>query len=378
MLMITLVLQLGLSASIPAAADARNVGALPPHINGATESELWNLFEAFKQNHGCLYSGVEEEKRRFAAFRDNVEWIKTKQHDGKSTHTVGIGPFADLTPAEFLSRYTSPSPPIPSRKQWADESYMGEHKARSGEEFPPELDWVAKGAVTAVKSQRCGNCWTFSAAGSIEGAYAIAKKKLTNFSEQEFVDCIDTGCNGGWNFNALKFAVNHTVCTLEDFPCTGKGNGSVCYLWEESPCSKATTALHKGELSGWKSVGEAKWGHTTEEDLMSALQLGPVSINMFADHHMAHYSGGVLSYSNCSEGTNHGVLAVGYGTCHPGATTGPCANVTETIDYWKVKNSWGTKFGVEGYFYLARGKFQSGCGTASTLLTNPSYPIMRR
>ena len=31
---------------------------------------------------------------------------------------------------------------------------------------------------------------------------------------------------------------------------------------------------------------------------------------MFADKHMAHYIGGVLQYSNCSEGTNHGVLAV--------------------------------------------------------------------
>lgn len=83
------------------------------------------------------------------------------------------------------------------------------------EQAPDALDWEAKGAVTSVKKQRCGNCWTFSAAGSIEGAYAIKTKKLTNFSEQEFVDCIDTGCSGGWNFNALKFAVNHTVCTLE-------------------------------------------------------------------------------------------------------------------------------------------------------------------
>ena len=58
-------------------------------------------------------------------------------------------------------------------------------------------------------------------------------------------------------------------------------------------------------------------------------QLGPVSINMFADSHMAHYTGGVLAYSNCSEGTNHGVLAVGYGTCHPGNSSGPCANVSK-------------------------------------------------
>ena len=38
--------------------------------------------------------------------------------------------------------------------------------------------------------------------------------------------------------------------------------------------------------------------------------------------------------------------------------------------------SWGTKFGVDGYFYLARGVYKAGCGPAGILLTNPSYPIM--
>jgi hypothetical protein len=102
----------------------------------------------------------------------------------------------------------------------------------------------------------------------------------SNFSEQEFVDCVDTGCKGGWNFNALKFAVNHTVCTLKDFPCMApefEGNGTQCDLWSDSPCSKKQGALVKGALSGWKSVGGKKWGETSEKDLMSALQQGKLS-----------------------------------------------------------------------------------------------------
>jgi hypothetical protein len=261
-------------------------------------------FARFKAAHSRVYSGAAEERKRFEAFRANLDIIAASNARIPG-FALGVGEFADLSPAEFMATYTSPSPP--SAAATSGPGYLGEHRAaRQGPRFPAELDWVARNAVTSVKKQRCGNCWTFSAAGSLEGAWALAGHPLTNFSEQEFVDCCDTGCKGGWNFNALKFAVNHTVCTLESFPCTGTGNGTQCQSWEASPCAAEQGALRKGELSGWKSVGAAKWGHTTEQDLMSSLQLGPVSINMFADSHMAHYKGGVLSYSNCSEGTNHG------------------------------------------------------------------------
>ena len=47
---------------------------------------------------------------------------------------------------------------------------------------------------------------------------------------------------------------------------------------------------------------------------------------------------------------DHAVLVVGYGT-------------KDGEDYWKVKNSWGTGWGDQGYFYLKRGS--NMCGVAS-------------
>lgn len=201
-------------------------------------------FNAFVQQYSKAYRDADELALRRAIFTANLKTINSLS---SPSALYGVGPFADLTPAEFMVQYTSVSPPRDQAlSAYSDSRYLGEHivtAVHSSGSLPKDLDWVAKGAVTAVKKQRCGNCWTFSAAGSIEGAYAIKTKKLTNFSEQEFVDCIDTGCSGGWNFNALKFAVNHTVCTLEDFPCTGKGNGSICEVWESSPCSTMKGAL---------------------------------------------------------------------------------------------------------------------------------------
>merc|ERR1719182_939675 len=75
---------------------------------------------------------------------------------------------------------------------------------------------------------------------------------------------------------------------------------------------------------------------------------GPVSVAYQVASDFRHYSEGVYSSTVCKsqpEDVNHAVLAVGFDHDDKSGK-----------DYWIVKNSWGTSFGVEGgYFMMERG-----------------------
>ena len=78
-----------------------------------------------------------------------------------------------------------------------------------------------------------------------------------------------------------------------------------------------------------------------EEEIRAALfENGPLSIAVDATDFQV-YTKGIKTTCEYS-GLNHGVLLVGYG-------------IENGINYWIIKNSWGTSWGENGYIRLQRG-----------------------
>lgn len=228
--------------------------------------------------------------------------------------------------------------------------------------IPDSVDWSTQGAVTPVKDQgQCGSCWSFSATGALEGAYYLKNGNLKSYSEQHLVSCdtTDSGCNGGLMDNAFAWAKsNGGLCLESDYVYTSgtSGKSGSC---EASSCSKDTGIAPKSYTDVQKFSDDA---------MMSALAQQPVSIAIEADQSAFQlYKSGVLTAA-CGSRLDHGVLAVGYGTW------------TDGTDYYKVKNSWGASWGMDGYILLERGNTDNtnfrgqNAGQCGILSGPPSYP----
>jgi hypothetical protein len=321
------------AAVLVAAADERS----PPNYQ--------LMFDHFKTKYGKVYNGIDEESVRFGNFKANIGIIRAT-NARNLTYKLGVNQFADLTQDEFAATYTGLKP----ESLWSDLPRLGTHEY-SGAALASSVDWTTKGVVTPVKNQgQCGSCWSFSTTGALEGAWALSTGNLVSLSEQQFVDCdtTDSGCNGGLMDNAFSFAKKTSICTESSYPY--KATGGTC---QESSCS---VGIPQGGVTGYTDVSK-----DSEQALMEALGQQPVSIAIEADQSSFQmYKSGVLTNS-CGSSLDHGVLAVGYGT-------------DSGTDYWKVKNSWGSSWGEQGYIRLQRGK--GGAGECGLLAGPPSYPVV--
>ena len=281
--------------------------------------------------HSLSYGTMEEFEFRRTIFEETEAFIK-EENAKNLPYTVGHNKFSTWTQDEKKR--------VRGLKQMPeDEEFEFEGFADDTNDLPSEVNWITAGGVTPVKDQgNCGSCWAFSSVGALEGAHFVKSGELLSFSEQQLVDCDtnDSGCRGGLQHYAMKYWETSFAELESAYPYTAK-HGKCAY-------NKASaTAV---EVTNYRFVAP-RCAYTMKKGLVKQ----PLSVSVDADANcFMYYTSGVVDNPRCGTSLDHAVLAVGYGV-----------DEASGLEYWLIKNSWGTSWGDQGYIRLAI--TESGKGT---------------
>ncbi|XP_067824180.1 procathepsin L-like [Heptranchias perlo] len=330
--------------------------------SGSTfDSTLDDDWKNWKSEHEKQYTEDEDTHRRII-WEDNMRYIK--QHNlehsmGKHTFTVGMNQFGDLTTEEFNEHMNgflqvradnSTEEEVDKDDDYDEDNVVDEDDVVDADDESNDgvqgviVDWRTKGYVTPVKNQgRCDSSWAFSATGALEGQMFRRTRKLVSLSEQNLVDCSRRygtyGCRGGWMHLAYRYVMrNRGINSAATYPYTGRDG--LCRFKRNSVAATC------------KSYRFVR--RNCEPCLARAVKYrGPIAVAIDAGHRSFQlYRNGIYYDQNCNRRRlNHAVLVVGYGR-------------SGRRNYWIVKNSWGRRWGLNGYINMAK-DMRNHCGIAS-------------
>ncbi|CAL5183569.1 unnamed protein product [Lathyrus oleraceus] len=293
------------------------------------EDDVIELFQVWKKENGRVYKDLAEMSEKFATFVSNLKYIveSNAERDSPDSAHLGLTNYADLSSTEFEETYMT------LNTDAMDIVNDDDVQDVTCSNPPSTLDWRSMGAVTPVKDQGlCGCCWAFAAVGAIEGIVAIMTGKLISLSEQELLDCVPDGsCYGGSVDSGFNWVVrNKGIARQTSYPYTAKKG--VCRA------SKIQNSANSG-IDSYKAVARSDRG------LLCAVAYQPLAVMIYAKTpKFQHYTGGIFRGEDCpldSTIVTHNMVVVGY-------------NSKNNEDYWIVKNSHGTRWGIHGYMWIKR------------------------
>jgi hypothetical protein len=216
------------------------------------------------------------------------------------------------------------------------------------------MDWRNHGGsnwMTSVKNQyNCGSCAAFAACGAVEAGYRVATSNpglAIDLSEQHLFSCGGGSCSAGWYLSsAMDYVVSPGVPDDACLPYSESDSncGATCSDWQ----SRTVT------ISGWNWVTQST---TNVAAIKNALAIRPIPCRMEIYQDFYSYSSGVYTYAYGDNKGGHFVVLVGW---------------NDAEDCWICKNSWGTSWGMSGYFKIRRD--QAVIGTWAILPTIGTGP----
>merc|ERR1740121_3504848 len=350
-------------------------GSLPRRVQSLSQSammrsplpegNMMGTFEEYVHAHQKPYRpGTTEFQRRYAYFEQNAALVAKQNADPGRLWTAGLNELADRTTEELaaLRGYSPGGRPRQSgiRKPLGLISMTGQVARMPS--LPTDFTWRHQLAATDdVQNQgQCGSCWAFAAATVLRGHAELYQEDRT-YSTEQILSCTPNerqcggkgGCTGATAELALAYVVENGTVSRSEWPYTGRA--------QPQQCAEMQTA--HAEAQEPLPANPTSYTKLTENDLSAVMfalyERGPVAVSIAAGHRWNLYFWGIMNACGKNAVIDHAVTLVGYGIGQTGREHGR--------KYWHLQNSWGPKWGENGFLRLQR-QFEDAdegayCGT---------------
>ena len=238
----------------------------------------------------------------------------------------------------------------------------------SSESYPVSSSYASSydlrnyGKVSSVKNQgNSGSCWAFATMGSLEStllpaeSWDFSENNLKNRLSNTYSDGFDRGANTGgqrWESTAYLTRWSGPVTEAED-PYSDTSTTSSTF----SPAKHVQNVYYIPARSGPTDNDNIKYALTTWGAVDASMNWTDTAFN--SETNAYYYSG--------SDSTNHDITIVGWDDNYSKAnfSTQPAGNGA-----FIVKNSWGSSWGDNGYFYVSY--YDTYIGSRCTVFTGES------
>ena len=263
---------------------------------------------------------------------DFIKYMKEKPYDSQvQGGTQGLG----LIPSPIY------------RPEVRDVQMFGPNVGDRSSSYPATFDLRTSGKVSPVKNQNpFGTCWAFATFASLESTLMpvtptpdFSEKNLANLAGFDYA--IPEGGGQMWMSTAYLT----------------RWNGPVNEATDPYPTSTWTTSSTYPPVKHIQNVVffPGRTSRTDNDNIKGALtQWGAVYSSLFWDD--SFYNAAYTSYyqpasaANPSTGGGHAVTIVGWDDTYVATNFNTAADGPGA---WIVKNSWGTGWGTNGYFYVS-------------------------